>query len=349
MKKVLIFMFALVLVFTLSACADDEKDYSEHTLTVIFVPSRPADEILTVTAPLEQLLLDELEEAGYDLAGIEILVSSSYEAAGIAMLAGTGDVAFLPGGTYVMFADTIENPNSPVEVILSAARFGLSKDSAEAIDWNDGLATLDLNGEDGRDEKYVSYYKGLIIAGTSVAGREVAAKVNAGTELVWDDIKDLNWCVRSATSSSGYIYPNLWVYTNFDGKTFEDLDNVFETGGYGATMAELAVGTCDVGTIYADARMHYGGSWTEDYGRTDSIWDETDVIGVTGNIMNDTISVSRVNLDQGIIDAIQQAFINLAQTDAGLAVMEVYNHTNYVVALDSDYDSARDLRDFMGN
>ena len=29
--------------------------------------------------------------------------------------------------------------------------------------------------------------------------------------------------------------------------------------------------------------------------------------------------------------------------------MEVYSHTNYVVALDSDYDSARDLREFMGN
>ena len=76
--------------------------------------------------------------------------------------------------------------------------------------------------------------------------------------------------------------------------------------------------------------------------------DETDVVGVTGNIMNDTISVSRINLDQGIIDAIQQAFINIAKTDEGLAVMAVYSHTNYVVALDSDYDSARDLREFMG-
>lgn len=340
MKKVLIFMFTLVLAFTLSACADKERDYSEHTLTVIFVPSRPADEILTMTAPLERLLLDELEDAGYELEGLEILVSSSYEAAGIAMLSGTGDVAFLPGGTYVMFADTID---SPVEVILSAARYGLTKDSSDAIDWNDGMAT------ENDDTTYVSYYKGLIVAGTSTAGRAIAAKVNAGTELVWNDIKDLNWCVRSASSSSGYIYPNLWVYSNFDGKTFDDLDNLFETAGYGATMAELATGTCDVGTIYADARMNYDSDWTESYGRTATIWAETDVIGVTGNIMNDTISVSRVNLDQGIIDAIQQAFINIAQTTAGLAVMEVYSHTNYVVALDSDYNSARELREFMGN
>lgn len=341
MKKVLIFMSTLVIAFALTACSDDteEKDYSDHTLTVIFVPSRPADEILTMTAPLEQMLLDELEDAGYDLAGVEILVSSSYEAAGIAMLSGTGDVAFLPGGTYVMFADTV---NSPVEVILSAARSGLNKDSSVAKDWNDGLPT------EADDSYYVSYYKGLIVAGTSTAGRALADKVNAGTDLVWDDVKDLNWCVRSATSSSGYIYPNLWVYTTFDGHSFDDLTNLSETAGYGATMAELATGTCDVGTIYADARRDYADNWTADYGRTESIWAETDVVGVTGNVMNDTISVSRINLDQGIIDAIQQAFINIAQTDEGLAVMAVYSHTNYVVALDSDYDSARDLREFMG-
>jgi len=341
MKKVLLFMLTLVIAFTLSACGDDaeERDYTEHTLTVIFVPSRPADEILTMTAPLEQMLLNELSDAGYDVAGVEILVSSSYEAAGIAMLSGTGDVAFLPGGTYVMFADTVD---SPVEVILSAARSGLTKDSSVAKDWNDGLPT------EADDAYYVSYYKGLIVAGTSAAGRALADKVNAGTELVWNDVKDLNWCVRSATSSSGYIYPNLWVYTNFDGKSFDDIANISETAGYGATMAELATGTCDVGTIYADARMNYDDDWTESYGRTLTIWDETDVIGVTGNIMNDTISVSRINLDQGIIDAIQQAFINIAKTDEGLAVMAVYSHTNYVVALDSDYDSARDLREFMG-
>jgi phosphonate transport system substrate-binding protein len=341
MKKVLLFMLTLVIAFTLTACGDDteERVYTDHTLTVIFVPSRPADEILTMTAPLEQMLLDELALAGYDVAGVDILVSSSYEAAGIAMLSGTGDVAFLPGGTYVMFADTVD---SPVEVILSAARSGLTKDSSNAADWNDGLATE-------ADETVVSYYKGLIVAGTSAAGRVLADKVNAGDDLVWDDIKDLNWCVRSATSSSGYIYPNLWVYSNFDGKTFDDMANISETAGYGATMAELATGTCDVGTIYADARRDYADNWTEDYGRTLTVWDETDVVGVTGNIMNDTISVSRINLDQGIIDAIQQAFINIAKTDAGLAVMEVYSHTNYVVALDSDYDSARDLREFMGN
>ena len=340
MKKLLSLLLVSAFVLILAACGDGKVDYSDHTLTVYFVPSRPAAEILTMTAPLEQMLLDELEAAGYDVAGVEILVSSTYEAAGIAMLAGTADVAYLPGGTYVMFADSEEVPDSPVEVILSASRSGLSKDSLVASEWNDGQPTEAIDGQ-------VSYYKGLLIAGPSDAGRALASKVNAGTALLWNDIKDLNFCVSSPSSSSGFIYPNLWVYENFGEKTFADMPNVTTSGSYGAKMAELATGSCDVGTIYADARRDYADEWIGEFERTLTIWDETDVIGVTPNIMNDTISVSRVNLDQGIIDAIQQAFLNIAETAAGLEVMAVYSHGGYVAAIDSDYDSAKALRLFL--
>jgi len=341
MKKFVLLLVALVAVFSMAACNNEEEfDYTTHTLTVYFVPSRPADEILTITAPLEQMLLTELAAAGYDLEGVDIKVSSSYEAAGVAMLAGSADVAFLPGGTYVMYADL---PESPVEVILSSSRFGLSKDSLVASEWNDGAATVN------DEAKIVNYYKGIIVAGPSVAGRAVAAKVNAGTALVWDDVKDLNWCVRSVSSSSGFVYPNLWMSENFD-KTFGDFADgkVTSTAGYSATAANLANGICDVGTFYADARMSYSDEWVGDYGRTLTIWEETDVIGVTQNIMNDTISVSRINLTQGMIDAIQQAFLDIAETTAGQEVMAVYQHTGYVVATDEEYDGARALLEFMG-
>ena len=146
MKKLLVLFLSLALVFTLAGCQDEEIDYTEHTLTVYFVPSRPADEILTITAPLEQMLLEELADAGYDLAGVDIIVSSSYEAAGEAMLSGTADVGFLPGGTYIMYADV---DDSPVDVILTATRAGLQKDSTEAKDWNDGEATGTFNWQVG--------------------------------------------------------------------------------------------------------------------------------------------------------------------------------------------------------
>jgi len=331
MKKLLLVLVAAFAVFTLSACKDD-KDYSDQTLIVYFVPSRPADEILTITEPLAQLLKDELMELGYEVGDIEIKVSSTYEAAGEALLGGTGDIAFLPGGTYVAYKDVAD---SPVEVILAATRAGLNKDSEDASEWNDGLETT------GDDEYQVAYYKGLIIAGPSAAGQVVAGLVNDGTGLTWDDVKDLNWCVRSATSSSGYIYPAIWLQEEFD-HTFADVTGtVTTTGGYGDTMSSLANGTCDVGTIYADARRDYADEWTTDYGRSASIWAETDVVGVTANIMNDTISVSTVNLDAGIIEAITQAFLNIAETQAGLDVMAVYSHQGYVEVTDEDYDAAR--------
>ena len=330
MKKILLFMVVLFAVVSLSACG--EEDYSDQTLVVYFVPSRPADEILEITEPLADLLLNELAELGFQFGGVEILVSSTYEAAGEALLAGTGDIAFLPGGTYVAYKDVAD---SPLEVMVAATRAGLSKDSANPADWNDGLAT------EGDPEYQVAYYKGLIIAGPSANGQALSAKVNAGEELVWDDVKDLNWCVRSATSSSGYIYPAIWLNEMF-GKTFDEVEGtVTATGGYGDSASSLAAGTCDVATFYADARRDYADEWTTDYGRSESIWAETNVVGVTANIMNDTITASSVNLSQAAIDAIAQAFLNIAQTEAGLAVMAVYSHQGYVLVDDSDYDGAR--------
>ena len=321
-------------------CVEDPNPYEGLELVVYFVPSRPADEILTMTEPLAELLKDELMELGFEIDAVEILVSSTYEAAGEALLGGTGDIAFIPGGTYVAYKDVAD---SPLEVILAATRAGLTKDSSEAIDWNDGVAT------DGDPEYQVAYYKGLLVAGTSAAARDLADKVNNGDTLVWDDVKDLNFCVRSATSSSGYIYPAIWMQEMF-GKTFDDVvGTVTQTGGYGDTMASLALGTCDVGTIYADARRDYADEWVGEYARSLTIWEETDVIGVTGNIMNDTITVSNVNLDADIIAAIQQAFLNIAETAEGQAVMEVYSHQGYTVVTDEDYDGARAASDLAGN
>ena len=338
MKKFIVLVMAVLMVFGLTGC-NAKKDYSDYTLKVYFVPSRPAAEILTMTAPLADMLKTQLADQGYEVAGVDILVSSTYEAAGEALLAGTGDVGFLPGGTYVAYKDI---DDSPVEVILAATRAGLNNDSMDPKDWNDNKPTT------GDPDYQVAYYKGLIVAGTSAAARTVADKVNSGAELTWDDVKDLKWCVRSATSSSGYIYPAIWLSDNFD-KNFSDISGIVtQTGGYGDTLSGLAAGTCDVGTIYADARRDYADEWTTTYGRPDTIWNETDVIGVTKNIMNDTISVSHVNLDDGIIEAIQQAFLNIAQTDAGLEVMAVYSHQGYTIVTDSDYDGERQAAEIAG-
>ena len=60
-------------------------------------------------------------------------------------------------------------------------------------------------------------------------------------------------------------------------------------------------------------------------------------------IYNDTISVSKNSeiMDADLIAALQQAFINIGNTDAGKEVIKIYSHNGYQVAQASDYDNER--------
>ena len=85
---------------------------------------------------------------------------------------------------------------------------------------------------------------------------------------------------------------SLWLQENFD-KTITDLEKVVQVDSYGSAFARLAAGQTDVLVTYADARRDNEEKWTSEFGRSASIWEETDVIGVTPGIYNDTISVSK--------------------------------------------------------
>ncbi len=61
------------------------------------------------------------------------------------------------------------------------------------------------------------------------------------------------------------------------------------------------------------------------YGRSGSIWEETNVIGVTPPIYNDTVSVSKTSkiMDDAFKTAIQNAFINIGKTEDGKKVIAI--------------------------
>ena len=301
---------------------------SIETLKVAFVPSREPQEIITATEPLKELLKTELAKEGYDVGEVEITVGTTYEAVGEGLEAGTIDVGLIPGGTYVLYDDG-------AEVILTATRDGLSKDSDNAKDWNDGQPT------EASDKQAVSY-RALFIAGPSEKGQELAAKVNAGEELTWDDLNSANWSVMGTSSPAGYIYPALWLQDRY-GKGISDLSSAVQSDSYASAFARLASGQVDILVTYADARRDYAERWNSEFGREGSIWEETNVIGVTAPIYNDTISVSKNSeiMDADLIAALQQAFINIGNTDAGKEVIAIYSHNGYQVAQASDYDNER--------
>jgi phosphonate transport system substrate-binding protein len=332
MKKIFAFATLLVALFSLAACGGSNDI---DTLTVLFVPSRDAQEILDTTAPLAELLKAELAELGFNVNEVIIQVGSSYEAVGEGMIAGTVDVGFLPGGTYALYSGDGE-----IDVILASTRGGLNKDSANPADWNDGLPT------EGDASNQVTYYRSLLVAGPSTVGRTLANKVNSGQELTWEDFNSATWCIQSPTSSAGTIYPSVALFNRFGNKV-SDLASTVAPGGYGPSMASLAAGNCDVATIYADARRDYAEAWTTTYGRSASIWDETDVVLVTDGIFNDTISVSNATVNAALKEALQQAFINIIGTDQGKEIFAIYNHQGYKVVTDDDYEAARTAQSIL--
>ena len=93
------------------------------------------------------------------------------------------------------------------------------------------------------------------------------------------------------SSSAGYIYPTLWLQDHY-GKKVTDLPNVITLAGYGDAFAQAAAEAVDIVVCYADGRNDYEAAWTlptgqndetgkTGMGRTDSIWNELNVIGVT--------------------------------------------------------------------
>lgn len=308
--------------------SEEPQGIDIEVLNVYFVPSREPEEIVTATEPLKEMLIAELAGEGYNVGDVVINVGTTYEAVGEALSAGTADVGLIPGGTYVLYDDG-------AEVILTATRDGLSKDSDNAADWNDG------NPTEPTTVQAVSY-RALMIAGPSAKGQELAAKVNAGEELTWDDVNSANWSVMGSSSPAGYIYPALWMQERFD-LGISDLANAVQSDSYGSAFARLASGQVDVLVTYADARRDYEEAWTTEYARTESIWAETNVIGVTAPIYNDTVSVSKTSeiMDEALITALQNAFINIGSTEAGKQVIAIYSHNGYMKAIPADYDNER--------
>ncbi|MFI3622329.1 PhnD/SsuA/transferrin family substrate-binding protein [Vagococcus fluvialis] len=336
-KKVFKYAGVLALAVTLTACGSGKTDGDKKAedglktvdkLSVGFVPSRDPEEIVSATDPLKDLMKEELKKEGYDVKNIDITVGTNFEAVGESLSAGTLDVGFIPGGTYVLYDDG-------AEVILTATRAGLSIDSDDAKEWNDNKPTAPT-------DKQANSYRALMIAGPSAKGQELAKKVNAGEKLTWDEINSASWSVMSSSSPAGYIYPSLWLKENYD-KNLSELKNIVQSDSYGSAFARLAAGQVDVVLAYADARRDFEEAWTKEYNREKGVWDETNVIGVTPAIYNDTISISKSSkvMDDDLKKALQKAFINIGNSEKGKEVIAIYSHEGYQEATSADYDNER--------
>lgn len=335
MMKKKIFALLTIVVLTMGlmiGCGSSKSNDDE--LVVYFVPSRDPKEIQSATAPLADMLKEELAKEGFEFKNIRIEVGTSFEAVGEALESGTAHVGFIPGGTYVLY-------ENGADVALTATRLGLNHDSDNPADWNKAPTE--------NTEKQVAYYRSLVIAGPSEKGQALAKKINNGEKLTADDVKNVTWGLSSNTTSpAGYIYPSLWLQENF-GLSLTDLPNKVALDNYATALTQLANGQIDVMVTYADARLDYADKWTSEFGRSKSVWEETNVIGVTKPIYNDTISVTKNSsvMTPELVKALQNAFKNIANTPEGQEVISIYSHKGYVDGDSKNYDEEKKAQELI--
>lgn len=341
MSRILCLALVIVMAMSLMAVQGAAENVHFDKLTLEFAPSKDANVIIAGTADLPELVQAEMAKLGYAIDEVAVTVGASYGATGEAMAAGTVDLGWLPGETYARYSDG-------AEVILTATRSGLSNDSQNPASWNgEGNATR-------KNGPRAAYYRFLIYATPSEYGKKLAAKVNAGEALTWDDLNGASWAVPKTSSSAGYVYPTMWLMENYGGKTLQDLENVVTLSDYGTAFSYAADESVDVIVCYADGRNDYEAAWAipateqdatgrQGMGRSESIWNELNVIGVTKGVYNDSVAVSKQSdfYTPELMAALQNCFINIINTEEGRAIFSVYSHTGYAKAVDSDYDGAR--------
>lgn len=340
-KEILAIGLTVTMAFgLLTACGKNSTETSGtvtkniDTLKIMISPYQDADTLLTGLEPLGDMIKTKMKEKGYTIEQVDMTVGTSYTAVGEALSAGTADVGFISGGTYVTY-------DQDCDVLLTALRQAINKDSENASDWNDGsreVFTDDLT----------TYYRSIILAGPSEKGQKLKAKVDTGEELTWDDLDSATWAVMGASSASGYIYPGMYLKDHF-GKQISDLSHVVQSDSYTTSMARLAAGQVDIVVGYAHLRANMGDNWTGKLGGTDSIYNQTGVLAVTDKILDDTISVSRESsiVDEEFKQAFGETMIEIGESEEGKDALKIMSHKGYQWAQPADYDAERQAQKML--
>jgi len=321
----------LCILLSVVGCQTIKEPDKISELVFIGVPSMDPELILTKLEPMKELVKSNLLDFGYDIWYVEFVVSTNNNAAGEALTSGSALIGFMGGSTF------IDYESEGLEVLMMALRGNMEVDSLDPKDWNTGAVI-------GRSKvDRVAYTRALIYAGPSSIGKELARKVMNDEELTWTELNEANWCHSSSVNSGlGYVFPSLWLYDNY-GKTLADLDHVLLMNNNGDYAINLALENCDVAVSYMTLRNDYQEKWTTEFKRSESVWDEVQVIGVSEKIPNGVIVISKNHPDYSDLmkNSLQSAFMSLTNTEEGIEAFGVYNIEGFQLSNDEDFDTLR--------
>jgi ABC-type phosphate/phosphonate transport system substrate-binding protein len=220
----------------------------------------------------------------------------------------------------------------------------------------------------------VSFYSGIVISrrdsyGSTLTGAKTFDTNHDGTITI-QELHDgkAKFGIMGSTSGSGYIYPTYMLYNmgftkgfvtadQYDALSTEDqakaLIGVPETDtskGYPGMVSDLMNGTIDAGCGFMDIR--YGSAYvqkTSTFYQDDTLFTKSYTVAITDPVVNDTVCCYS-GISDGKKEAIKTAFKAAAAdgttsdvtTPAGM-LYQIYSHTGYNDAKDSDFDPVRTM------
>lgn len=216
----------------------------------------------------------------------------------------------------------------------------------------------------------VSYYSGLVIArrdafSTTLTGAKSFDSDHDGV-ITLKELHDnkAKIGIMGATSGSGYIYPTYMLYKlgytkgfvsedSYNALSADDQAKAFigvNMNSYPAGVTNLMNGTIDAACGFMDIR--YGSAYVQSGSQWENnpeVFTDTYTVAITDPIVNDTIcSYSGISdaKKAAIKDAFKKAAADGSKTTENTPawmLYQIYSHTGYSDAKDSDYDSVRDM------
>jgi phosphonate transport system substrate-binding protein len=298
----------------LGACAatgdaPDETEWPDE-LVLRLVPSQDVDQLVIDADTLGELLSEEL---GIPVSAI---VSDSYNALVVAMQADQAQIGMFGPIALVQAVD-----QAGAEAVLQSVRFG---SSTYVTQWYTNDPDRFCLDEVVTDEDGYTFCNGTDAAESGPVGEEALAEIAQDEVIAFVD----------EGSASGYYYPATQLQVA--GLDPFDLSGAFFAGGHPNAVLAVARGEAAVGVSFNDARS--------------SVVDELPTVGAdvtvfawSTNIPNDGIAVGG-DLPEDLKEAITEAFLAIAESEDGLALLNAIYNIDGLVPADLDaLDAARQV------
>jgi phosphonate transport system substrate-binding protein len=298
----------------LGACAatgdaPDETEWPDE-LVLGLVPSQDVDQLVIDADTLGELLSEEL---GIPVSAI---VSDSYNALVVAMQADQAQIGMFGPIALVQAVD-----QAGAEAVLQSVRFG---SSTYVTQWYTNDPERFCLDEVVTDEDGYTFCNGTDAAESGPVGEEALAEIAQDEVIAFVD----------EGSASGYYYPATQLQDA--GLDPFDLSGAFFAGGHPNAVLAVARGEAAVGVSFNDARS--------------SVVDELPTVGAdvtvfawSTNIPNDGIAVGG-DLPEDLKEAITEAFLAIAESEDGRALLNAIYNIDGLVPADLDaLDAARQV------